>query len=698
MKQKIIAGLMCLFCLYSCAELTTESTTSSLITTHTSIENTTASSGTVISQTTTNETTQSTTDTEILTPFEIVQRVKTELDLGVDLDAVKDNMVLPKTIIYGDQIVLVTWNSSNKAILNNEGNVFRPSAPNGNVSLTLTAYFSLAGTIDYQDFNITVTEIPSGDLALVEEATASLVLWPEPKLDCDFLVLPRVGDFATHIDWSSSHPEWIDLEGNVTLPEWGQPDRNVTLSATISLGEAMMFRDYQVTLTAKDPFAGIPITLTDSRILRIVPVSDKIAMLSAILNAQPGDAIVIENGIYYDVNFTMTHSGTKTNPIFIMARNPGRVYVKGESQFHINADHVILANLTFTEGRPSSDQGGVILNGDHLRLTNTLIDKFDTAGYDYKWVSLIGQHHEVDNNTFDGKQTGGSLLTIWRNDLSPQFHTIHHNQFLNYKDAGGANGYETIRVGTSTYSQSDAYVVIENNRFDSVNGEIEIISIKSGRVLVRANTFIDSLGHVTCRHGKNNVIESNLFFGNDLVDTGGIRAYDGGHIIRNNYIDSIYTSSNTRGGIVIHSGVNIPGTDTVMNAQWTSFYMLIIGNTFVNCRQSILFDGKYSYPAYDPILINNLVVSRPGYAATRYDKLPIGAIFEDNHFFSDTAYAAGGAVVSVTIPDGVDYANGTLSLEATADGLYLHDQLGAQNLTLITEATSGVSWRQGVDD
>src|SRR5690606_23051750 len=98
---------------------------------------------------------------------------------------------------------------------------------------------------------------------------------------------------------------------------------------------------------------------------------------------------------------------------------------------------------------------------------------------------------------------------------------------------------------------------------------IEIISVKSGRVMIRNNTFLRNLGHITLRHGKNSRVENNVMMGEFIVDTGGIRIYDGGHVIRNNYIDGVNSSSNTRGGIVVHSGVNIPGTDTVLNAQWT---------------------------------------------------------------------------------------------------------------------------------
>lgn len=641
----------------------------------------------------TSEPTLPTDSTVIPTTFEKVQHVINNLDLGVDLTDVRHNLVLPRVIQYSDtEQVLVSWKSNLRTTINDEGHVLRPKAGDGTKVVILTATFKMGGTEDYKEYIISVPELPGGDLGLVDEATTNLVLIPGNVMDRDFLILPRVGEFGTYIEWITSDASIIDLDGNVTLPLSGEADKTVILSATISIGQAMMFKDFLITVKASDATHGAPITLQDDRILRIRAVSNKITFIEALLNAEPGDAIVLEDGNYYDVNMTVTRSGTKDNPIFIIARNPGQVKIMGESQLYVKADYVVVAHLTFTNGRPTTDRGAIWLEGNHLRLTNTLIYRFEEEGMDYKWLSMTGKYHEIDNNTFDGKETGGALLTIWRDDLSPQFHHIHHNQFKNYKDAGGSNGYETIRVGTSHYSQSDSYVTIENNLFEAVNGEIEIISIKAGRVHVRNNTFINSLGHITARHGKNSVIENNVFFANNLVDTGGVRAYDGGHIIRNNYMDSVNTGSNTRGGIVIHSGVNEIGTNTVLNAQWTSFNMLIERNTIVNSRQSILFDGKYSLATHDVVIKDNFIVAAQGQAVIRYDKIPVNPTFVNNYFYSNLSYAGGGAVATVNVPQGVAFSNQLPQLSPNSLGMLLHPTYGAQNLFRVSSANSGVYW------
>ncbi|MCK7488617.1 MAG: hypothetical protein MZU97_26310 [Bacillus subtilis] len=119
------------------------------------------------------------------TPFEIVQAVKNDLNLGVDEGDVRYNLVLPRQIEIGAAMVMISWRSDNKTIINDEGHVNRPLAGQGSVAVVLTATLTYSGTEDYRDFFLTVTELPLGDLALVEEAAANLVLWPLAKLDRD---------------------------------------------------------------------------------------------------------------------------------------------------------------------------------------------------------------------------------------------------------------------------------------------------------------------------------------------------------------------------------------------------------------------------------------------------------------------------------------------------------------------------------
>ena len=79
----------------------------------------------------------------------------------------------------------------------------------------------------------------------------------------------------------------------------------------------------------------------------------------------------------------------------------------------------------------------------------------------------------------------------------------------------------------------------------SADGEIEIISIKSGKNIVRGNTFVNNEGLVTLRHGTQSIIENNIFLLEGKKNGGGVRVYDKGHTIRNNYFSGIRSSSSS---------------------------------------------------------------------------------------------------------------------------------------------------------
>ncbi len=270
------------------------------------------------------------------------------------------------------------------------------------------------------------------------------------------------------------------------------------------------------------------------------------------------------------------------------------------------------------------------------------------------------------------------MLTVWRSDSSRQDHHIHHNLFKDYVSGNGENGWETIRVGTSHQSQSDSYTIIENNRFENCDGEIETISIKSGRNTIRGNTFIASEGHLTLRHGKYNRVEDNVFLLEGKKNGGGIRIYDEHHVIYNNYIEGVDTSSNMRGGIVIHSGINAPGESTTLNDQWTAADVTISNNTLVDSRQSFVYSGKINSggTGYAPerISLSNNVVSAGSYAVVREDASLLSSSYS-GELYHGSSLGLGSRPAGVTF--------GSVSLQPDSQGLQLHASKGAQDLKVM---------------
>ncbi len=179
---------------------------------------------------------------------------------------------------------------------------------------------------------------------------------------------------------------------------------------------------------------------------------------------------------------------------------------------------------------------------NHSRVTEVVIDGFNNperTETDY-WVSIYGKHNRFDHNHLAGKSNNGVTLAVRLNTEASQenHHRIDHNYF-GHRPILGSNGGETMRIGTSHYSLTDSFTVVENNYFDRCNGEVEIISNKSGGNVFRGNVFFESRGTLTLRHGNGNLVENNIFFGNGADHTGGIRLINKRQTIRNNYLQGL---------------------------------------------------------------------------------------------------------------------------------------------------------------
>src|SRR5690606_25094710 len=116
------------------------------------------------------------------------------------------------------------------------------------------------------------------------------------------------------------------------------------------------------------------------------------------------------------------------------------------------------------------------------------------------------------------------------------------------------NGWETIRVGTSDTSMSLSRTLVEHNLFTRADGEIEIISNKSGANTYRYNTFLACSGTLTLRHGDGCVVDSNLFLGRGRDGSGGVRVIGENHVVINNHFEG--TRARDGAAVTIYAGVS----------------------------------------------------------------------------------------------------------------------------------------------
>lgn len=177
-----------------------------------------------------------------------------EVMLGVNpsLDSVSSDLTLPASV----KGVALTWTSSDPDVVSTTGDVSRGIAQD--TSVVLTATTSLGSTLT---FEVTVlAPVVSADLdaiVLAERTTEHLPLATTGAVN------------GARITWTSSDPSLVTPTdpgytapavgaadpfaggGIVTRPAYGEGDRDVTLTATATLGDQVAQRTFEVTVAEK---------------------------------------------------------------------------------------------------------------------------------------------------------------------------------------------------------------------------------------------------------------------------------------------------------------------------------------------------------------------------------------------------------------------------------------------------------------
>ncbi|WP_179352937.1 polysaccharide lyase 6 family protein [Winogradskyella vidalii] len=346
-----------------------------------------------------------------------------------------------------------------------------------------------------------------------------------------------------------------------------------------------------------------------------ITVSNLAEYNAAISKVSDGGTIILKNGEWKDAKLLAHGNGTKENPIIIKAETPGQVVLTGDSNLSIYGNYVIVSGLWFKAGK-STEKFVVQFRknskefANNSRFTNSTISYFDVADDNIKnhWVDIWGKNNRVDHNNFTGKTSAGTTLVVWLKgeEHIENNHQIDHNYFGARPDLG-ENGGETIRIGTSDNSMKSSKTIVESNTFKNCDGEIEIISNKSGDNIFRNNLFIESKGTLTLRHGNNALVENNVFFGNNVSRTGGIRIINEGHIVRNNLLIGL-AGDDFRGPIVIMNGV----PNSPLNRYNQVKNVDIQNNTIINCGPMTFGGGKNEELSLAPIntvFANNIITN-----------------------------------------------------------------------------------------
>ena len=393
-----------------------------------------------------------------------------------------------------------------------------------------------------------------------------------------------------------------------------------------------------------------------------ITVSSLSGLQTAINNASAGDIIILTNGVYTaSSDITINKQGTAAQPITIGAQTIGGAEIAGTGGFSIASPsaYIIIKGFKFTH---SASKAKMASGTSFCRWTRNI---FQTPG-DGEYLTLNGNDHEIDYNTFQNKNAMGRFIAVrGAGSQIAQRLWIHHNYFFNFPYQGGANGAEPFQFGLSGLSLSSSNSVIEHNLFEQCYGENEMISVKASAVTIRYNTIRDCPAQFTLRHGNFCKV-----YGNYFINTPGIRIFGDDHVIHSNHFENCSLAINVgNGGAEVADGAPLTSHDRPDR-------VLVAFNTLVNNTRNIVQSPRPNGLGATAItIVNNIILG--GGPAAEISGPYINPVWQGNIIFNTNGNGdmpAGG--YATTDPKLAKDATGTFHLQSgspainTATGSY----------------------------
>ncbi|MDW7692673.1 chondroitinase-B domain-containing protein [Flammeovirgaceae bacterium SG7u.111] len=378
------------------------------------------------------------------------------------------------------------------------------------------------------------------------------------------------------------------------------------------------------------------LSCAESSIKPTIQVSNSEELTKAILNAKPGDEIIMANGDWDDISIRFSGKGTKQKPITLRAETLGGVIVQGKSDLKLSGEYLVVDGLVFTNGYSTSRATIEFAIKDsvanYCQVTNCVIKDFNKPQRNMTdlWVLFKGRHNQLSHCYIAGKSNRGPTVRVdlAGNESINNHHKIIYNHFGPRPPKGGPSA-ETIQLGNSFTSMAPSYTLVAHNLFDRCNGEVEVISSKTNFNEFRNNVFYKSEGSLVTRHGNYCIVDGNYFIGDDKSEhMGGVRLIGTGHWVTNNYFYNL-KGKIFRSPLAVMNG--IPKSPLNRYLQVTD--VVIAHNSWVNCVSPLQFgvgsniDEKEVLPASEirsarpirTVFANNLIYNNTG------DSLPIVA-------------------------------------------------------------------------
>lgn len=418
------------------------------------------------------------------------------------------------------------------------------------------------------------------------------------------------------------------------------------------------------------------------------------ALKTAVAKAKPGDIVYLKDKEWKNAAIQVQGSGTAKAPVTIMPQTPGGVIFSGQSYIQIAGEYLLIKGFHFRDGyTPKREVISFRINNDnlanHCRVSNIVIENYSQPER-FKadtWITLYGKNNRIDHSTFVNKLNSGPLIIAELDDERSRQnnHSIDSNYFKG-RQRFGSNGGETIRIGFSRYSLTASGTKIVYNYFERCNGEVEVVSIKSGENHVSFNTFYECEGGLVLRHGSGNVVEGNFFIGNNKPFTGGVRVINPRQRVINNVFYEL-KGTNFRAPLALVNGV----PNSLINRYYQVKDATIEKNTFINSSSILFGAGKDAERTLGPENVsfkNNLILTGDHDAYTDANNDNKGIQFADNGLNTD---------FKGTLPAGFKKIK-PKSIRIKGFNLPYDAQFGAdlKNLPLIQKEVTGAAWYKPV--
>jgi len=425
----------------------------------------------------------------------------------------------------------------------------------------------------------------------------------------------------------------------------------------------------------------------------VYTVTDKASLISRMTAAVPGDTVIVADGTYNwgQINFINNNGTSSSAWIVLKAQTPGFVIFTGTTYLHFKGTRVEINGFNFANG--SSGTNAVIsfrYNSSNLsnycRVTNIVFDNYNTYSVDSttenEWVGMYGTNNRLDHCTFINKYNARATVVVWYSSTTypnPSISTYHRidSNYFKGRSFQGSNGGETIRIGDSNSSRTDGLNTIEYNLFeDCTQVEPEIISNKSDFNVYRYNTFKNSDGGLTLRHGRYCSVYGNFFIVDNPARTRsyGVRVIDKGHKVYNNYFEGLLGNKNSltslRCPIILYNGatnVNDTADFTKASGYFPAENTMVAFNTIVNCSggaglvMGFRNAGALTDQPQGIIAANNVFKMTTGQAAYNDPANTLLTYFAEGNMYN--------APNGLGLPSSTGFSNTALNFGARASGI-----------------------------